>query len=671
MNAIPSVSHSPRNRLLILVFAVALLANQAHSAAAQDDPSELTDADYAAERIVDLTVELSHHKVINRVNAVRDLHALGPEARSAIPRLIDLLEDNAEFTEYSRPISVRTYASLALSAMESEAVEVLLRRYPDLDPTVQREVLRIASRIGPKARGFLPDALKLYRAAADEDEQVELLRIIAAIDPTGEEVLPLVFNIIRIGKTEQLRRTAVECLARPDYSDIPWHESMMAKDWYQERFDIQRAVTVDLEEALRDPSANVRGPAATALGTHREAAHRNIQQLVKLLADDRTFGIAVSDHLFYDSTVANAAATALTQFPEAADDILPALVRAKVSQSTMHQAIEKMVFDVGRPMQILLPLMNDDQHRSAVMVVLARLGKRARPAIKRLESYAIDSSPLRDHARITLACLDPEGHPECFEFVNSRLAGSQRSHVCDFLAAIGPPAAFAIPFLLPHILNPETKSRDKVNWDVVGAIQSIDPNSVPPLPQMMEHLPQEWSLDRKSLEDDLVRCGDVVVPLLIEELKQPTKLMQRRISCLTILERLRATSAVPAIILHADSECPEVRLAVASALGALAADPDVALPVLKQLLSDPRIRVRVVAALSCSQFADAATPVVPALIEKLTDSSIDVQVAAATALGQLKFTEAIPALREFARSKNPLIRQTALTALERIERAEY
>lgn len=636
---------------------------------------EIVDVDFAAERIATLIGQLDHRNVRLRGDAIKALHELGPEARVAVPKLIELLADEEWFESFLMRTFIHGMASDALIAIGGETVGPLIDRFPLLPDKAQRRATYVAQRIGNAARGLLPEIQKRMQSSRD-DQRWCLLGPLAAIDPTGQAALPILLRSLREGHDSSERREAAEWLTRSESLEIVyWKEYAPASGWFSRPSPGADAVADALILALKDPSPEVRGPAAVSLSTYPEAAKRAVPALIALLSDQEIYDVMWSNHTGGYRTVNGDAVLALSRLHEAADESLAALLK-KLRLDPEFANVERLAFAIAdlaphskHPAKYLNELL-ESQHPELAIIPLARAGKESHAAIPKLQALAenVQAEWIRDDARCAIAVVDPDGQPEAIKFIRGKLEGEVDPGTCRFLAAVGQPALFAVPVLRKQLLL--QGSRDHLNHDVMSVLAAIGLDAVSAAPQIIDSLDSQYSFYLDDCEAALRRFGPGVVPMLVDALRNPGKSPLTRISCLRVLESLgpKASDAVPVIIKQLDSEYPRVREAASKALGMIGSRPDESLPALDRLLLDRRSLVRAAAANSCGRFGLHAKPVVPQLINALSDDYLDVRTSAAFALGQLGAlaAEATPQLTELSRSQNVLLRECASGALQKI-----
>jgi len=658
-------------RLSYVILVLSLLVFAASARA-----SEVTDEDFATDRIEALIRQLNDPDAHSRADAIGALHELGPEARAAIPKLIDLLADEGWYESYLIRISVHTVATDALIAMGAETVDSLMAQFPLLPDNAQRRVPFVAQRIGHPARALLPKIQERLLAAKDY-ERWSLLGTLAAIDPSGKTALPILLRSLKDGDDSRVRREAAEWLTRAESLEIVyWKEHAPASRWFSKPSPASNAVADALILALKDPSSEVRGPAAVSLSTYPEATQRAVPALIALLSDQEIYGVAWSNHVGGYRTVNGDAVLALSRLHEAADQSLSALLQKLKSDAKfadvdgLASAIADLLPHTKHPAKYLEELL-ESRHPDLAIISLARAGKDSRAAIPRLRALA-ENGPeewICDEARCAIAVIDPEGQPEAMKFLRGQLESEADPGTCRFLASLRTQATFAIPLLKKQLLLPDSK--DQLNHDVLSVLAAIGPAAVSAAPQIIDSLETEYSFYLDDCEQTLSRFGPAVVPMLVDTLRNPEKPPLSRISCLRVLESLGpdAADAVPVIITQLDTESPRVREVAAKALGRIGSRPNESLPALERLLLDPRSFVRAAAASSCGRFGPNSKRIVPQLINSLSDDYADVKTSAVFALGELGpvAVEATSRLTTLSRSRNVLLRECATDALLRIQ----
>ncbi|MDB5392427.1 MAG: von Willebrand factor protein [Planctomycetaceae bacterium] len=608
---------------------------------------DLKDADFTNKRIATLIRNLSAKDPELRTQAVEVLGWLGSESRESVPKLIELLGDDVSY----RPgitagiaVSVSRQASDSLVEIGAEAVSPLSVRFGSLPAKIHIEAIFTARRLGPLARVLLSQFVKQYETEKDKNVRNNLLAAIAAIDPTGKTALPILIKALRQADQDHERWLAATWLTRSDFLlGVYWKERAAANRWLRNAPADTQAAGNALVSALSDQSAQVRGAAAQALSTYPETAKSATPLLLKLSKDNATYFRATSNHAGGGATVSDDAYAALALMHSESDQILPQLINPDpVLSGRNADLFFELVSFSKHPLDHLLPLLDSEQSADA-MAAIARLGFAALPAIPKLESMLTYKKPrIAVQAKITLACIDPKGHPALVQSVQKLLI-DERADARHFLEQIGPKNAFAM-----SLLNEPGTNKQKID-------------------EMIQELDEDLRWTDMQQQDDLVQLGPIVVPHLVQTLQAPATTPRHRINCLLVLARLesRAAEAVSAILGQLKSEFPRVRESAAKALGSIASYPPESQVGLRKAMTDPRPFVRAAAAESCGAFGTSAAQVVPTLIKLLSDDYLDVRVAAASALGRLGSVakNALPKLDELKDTENILLRDTVRDAL--------
>ncbi|MDB5391592.1 MAG: repeat-containing protein [Planctomycetaceae bacterium] len=646
-----------RNVAWLSFAAIALMST---NVLAGDEPRTLTDADYSPERIADLIKQLDEEELDTKVEAIRALGDLGIEARPAAAKLIVLLADETPSTPFFAPIrrAVCDLAGESLSYIGLEVISRLQDKIRGQSTNVQQLVARIARRLGTRGREFLPQLLEEYRTAKEVDRPL-LLMTIAAVDPTGEASFPELLKALRQNENQWMRGTAASALNRSDSAFSGYLiKSSPANRWIRRSPQNTTVYSDALLAALNDKSPDVRATAAQSLATYPEVAKQAVPALLQLLSDKEFYAVAYAPDFSGREVVASAAASSLTQFHDQADQILPALIRTIPDISGLNaESITELVLHSQKPLSYLTTLLEGPRPDLA-LTALARMGQGAISTTTMLEKLTLHKQKvIAAQANLALACIDSQGHPQAVN-VAKKMIQSDRQEACRFLRAVGPRAAFAVPFL-------QTAFADNKDafflewWGILQTLESIGSEASAAAPMIIDSLGTNQGTGTPIKEKALVSFGPSIVPQLVAALKDPARSPSHRIACLHVLGRLgsKAADSVPLIVAQLDSQYPDVRKAAAQALGSIVSRPNESLPALQKMLVDPRPFVRVAAAQGVSAFAQVAEPTVPELIRLLSDEYLDVRLAAVIALGKLGplAKNAVPRLNVMKDDSNVLI----------------
>jgi len=272
-----------------------------------------------------------------RSNAAMALGEIGPEAKDAVPTLIQLLqnEDAEGF--------VRANAALALGQIgkgAEDAVPVLIQALRDQDKYVRRDAAGALEEIGT------PRAIK---SAKDHYRMVVTLGWIGS-----EDEVPALIQALQ-NEDKDVRVNAVVTLGQIESEDV---------------------VPV-LIEALQDQDEWVRVNAAWALGQRGESAVDAVPILIRALRDQ-------------DEWVRYHAAMALGEIGEGASNAVPALMHALRDQDEWVRASAAMALgEIGEGASNAVPalmhaLRDQDKYvRRYAVGALGKIGKGAVPALIR------------------------------------------------------------------------------------------------------------------------------------------------------------------------------------------------------------------------------------------------------------------------------------------------
>lgn len=642
--------------------------------------AEQTDADYEAERIEELIGLLESKDSWDRASTLRDLAALGPEARPAIPKLIELLEDE---TVTVAPWRVKNVAAHTLAALDADVVGDLLKAFPKSSPENKELLSGIAIDLGSVAREFRPLLRKEYDPD-NEDSRITRLVALTSIDPTGETALPLMLETLRTAQDESLRRVAAECLRRHKTPpEVPGFDTQTER-WMQR--DPRRIVQVvkALLDALKDKDAGVRAEVIRTLATYPEYKAKTVDELIARLSDESVFWDAAFDFGWQDR-VSKVAARALQQFPEAAEKSVPALVEWMLRDDPAggffrpEEVLADLIPRTDNPLEHAEKILKGP-HPEWVFLTLARLGGRSAPLIEQLEKFAdSDDSETAAKAKLALACIDERWHfpalgvfeEECASILKS--GHKYSSSLFTFLANIGENAAFVRPAVENRLQLLTTGEESQRRWN-------------PSLPQLVQIMARTGPADEKLVslilaDDDIGAVEDVEASLiemcpaaetgLAAQLREANCPTQHRILCLRVLGAARAGNPelVPLVVEQLKSDHPAVREAAVEALGEIGTKNEQSVNALIEALSDPRVRVRAKVLESLAKFGDKAPLAVPHIIKSLSDDYLTVRVAAVRCLGELGpvAESSIGDLEKLKGANSQLLRETVAEALVRIE----
>jgi len=193
---------------------------------------------------------------------------------------------------------------------------------------------------------------------------------------------------------------------------------------------------------------------------------------------------------------------------------------------------------------------------------------------------------------------------------------------------------------------------DDLPWEAVQALRKIGSRAV--FERAAEWCGSEDPLKRARGADVLAQIGRtgehptnnfpdesyLILSALAERERDPLPLL----SAIHALGHVGNPLAVPLVIANCEHENPDVRFAVACALGNFADDPRAA-PVLMTLMHDVDDDVRDWATFGLGVLGDKDSPEIrEVLLERMSDPNCDVREEALVALANRKESRAVPAL---------------------------
>ena len=214
-----------------------------------------------------------------RLMAARVLEGIGPAAKAAVPALIEVFKDKDE--------NVRVGAAEALGKIGPEAVPALIEVFKDEDIGVRGKVVSALRKMGLEPK---KEVAALIEVLNDEDSGVRW-RVAKAKGNISTEVVPALIKTLK-DEDERVRWYAVGALG------------LIGPD--------AKAAVPALIEVLKDEDGVVRGEVAEALGKIGPGAKAAVPALIEVLKDgDKSDRLGALVALGGISTAAKAAVPAL------------------------------------------------------------------------------------------------------------------------------------------------------------------------------------------------------------------------------------------------------------------------------------------------------------------------------------------------------------------------
>jgi HEAT repeat protein len=257
--------------LWLRILAVAAMLSSLHCWGADPNPTD----------IPKLLAGLASEDQEIRGENVRKLGLLGPEARDAIPALIQRLKDEGRFVPSLNPdypgmgfveTSIRTAAMTALENIGLEAAPALGAALSDDDLEFQLALLQILEEIGPRARTELERIKPLVSSSKETIRRVALDTLLH-VDRTGNIAIPLLQQLMQ-GNEKNLRQSATRGLANYPQSPL---------------------TLPTLATALNSTDPAVRGEAAWVLSNLQGPSNRIVELLLPLIHDEGIRVVALAD----------------------------------------------------------------------------------------------------------------------------------------------------------------------------------------------------------------------------------------------------------------------------------------------------------------------------------------------------------------------------------------
>jgi HEAT repeat protein len=374
------------------------------------------------------------------VPAVRALADLGPDAKPALPRLIELLKKNTPYSfdlgttlgnigkPAAAPVAralcddpknyrlqnvarktfqvigpaalpevlpllkhkdtqVRTVAASALQLLgpaAEPAVPDLIAFLDNPDLNLRRTAVSTLQRIGPGAKKAVPVLVKLAGESRDLSLKTTALRAIADIHPQAKEVVPLAEELLK-QPSPSIRLAGLEALAKHD----PEHPDLLPK----------------ARELLKDP--RLRQGVVSLLGRVGAPAARFVPDLVELLKDPKP---SVRSQVLY----------ALGKIGPGARPAVPALLKAiqdEKADRNLRQGGLYALKQIGGDARDVVPVLGEmlqeksNYENRLIADLLAGYGPEARAAGPRLATVAraVASNPYEQFSVLeALIRVDPE-----------------------------------------------------------------------------------------------------------------------------------------------------------------------------------------------------------------------------------------------------------------------
>jgi len=342
-----------------------------------------------------------------RANAAEALGSIGPDAQTAIPTLLELLQDSQA--------DVRKAAADALGNLgpaSKEAVPALTALLSDKESAVRGPAARALGRIGPEAK---PAALALAKLLDDKTKYEEGVNLVYGLGRPLEE----------FAKTLCVRDNAVTALLRigpeatlPTLRELLGDEEAEARSAAAKGLGLfgpkAKTAVPDLIATLRDESWQVRHSATEALGAVGPEAKAAVPDLVGLLLEENQEDgdAAPIERMQRALDLRHSVAEALRKMLPDATDSLTRMLRDK--DNRVRGTTAYVVGEIGQQAKATIPdlteLLQDEDHqvRIAAVWALGKMGADAKDAMSDLKDLLEnESEQLREAAAEALKAIEP------------------------------------------------------------------------------------------------------------------------------------------------------------------------------------------------------------------------------------------------------------------------
>ncbi|HSL21961.1 MAG TPA: HEAT repeat domain-containing protein [Vicinamibacterales bacterium] len=524
-----------------------------------------------------------------RMLAIASFAEEGPNARGAIPFLIETLSDPSP-----RVAVVAAGALLKIDPVQSRPVAI--------------------ATLATAVEGGSPEARE------------EALDVLGSIEPVTPEIERLLLDVLRGEGTD--RHDAAHALRHVPPDRIA-------------------AVVPTLSAALADPDRQVRFSAIDTLGTFGTQAAAAVPMLRRLLQerekDPWMFAAAAEGLARVDPEPEPSLVTLLS-------DLLQSKERAFRERGL--SGLGEMGPGAAAAVPALVSLLNDPDRfvRCRAIDVIAAIGPAAAAAGPELQKQAaagvdvMDSSCANSVQRAlerigavtpppTWSRVTPESDlPTALEQLRSTDAEVRRRGLMS-IEAHAERGAEAVPALLATLKDPDLAIRYRAAY----AVTSVDPaQAAPALPVLVEMMRSDvripGSSPRLLASVGLGRLGTAGADALVAALRDSSPETRQTAAGALMGSDEFPASAAPALLAAVRDESATVRLQSLATLISRNVDPGLMVPAMMAALGDASQEVRVQAASGLGMYGSASRPAEPVLRKMAHEADRDISISAAAAV---------------------------------------
>ncbi len=583
----------------------------------------------------ELINDLTDGNKFTRREAARSLALLGPEAKPAVPALVDALDDDQD--------QVLFWAATALSNLGPDAHEAtseLIKRFSNQGGRRYKDQarLRVATAL---ARIGAPAVPQLIKALGDDSRAVRsgAARVLGNMGPTAREAVPALASLLA-DKEAYIGETAGAALGK---IGLAAHPQVLA--------------------ALGSDDENIRAAAAVAIGWMSEPTDA-AKRLAKLLEAGQP-----------DRVTANGL-EAFNRVGLPGEQLLPLLLPALEhdNERVRHEAMNGLLSLRPDSRAAVLPLVeqlgsDDPVRRSRAIDLLGRIGTDAAAAVPKLIAHLGQASgEERDGCRQAVVEIGPAAVPGILASAKSQPLAKLNDGTWQArcLSEIG---LQAIPGLTGAV---KTGAADGSVYLAMLGLRNIRAKSASARQAIQPFLEHEQAAFRGLALAALVATADKpvgLVPQLQSAMNDGNPLVRQ--AAMDALASLgpSARAATAALTERLDDKDAGIQLSAVRAIGKLGSDDPVLAKRLAGMIDDAGTDLRLAVVESLGGFGKLPGSAVASLVGVLKVEHAVTQSAAFDALAKLgkEAKSALPALSQAVRHDNATVRASALNALARVE----
>ncbi len=170
--------------MLVIGLLAGAFASGQEADPAQESPNPPPAAN-PAEQVKELIVHLDDKNPVMRYQAARSLLLMGPDAKDAVPKLIEKLskdQDEPARAAYAEALGI-------IGPVSKEVIPALIDGLEDEASYVRYSAATALARFGDKAKPAVPALVKKFQASEGSDREV-LASTFGKIGPAAAEALP-------------------------------------------------------------------------------------------------------------------------------------------------------------------------------------------------------------------------------------------------------------------------------------------------------------------------------------------------------------------------------------------------------------------------------------------------------------------------------------------------